>query len=575
MLRRSKRKEHSLIQWLLTLLSLLIAVLVIVLAVTYFYSVHMVQANTISLSQNAVSIYVNDMDNSMLNMSRTLDELAFHTVELADLDTTQESLRYFTSVDLLNTLNANINYGTDADVYFIKNDGSGLVLSSFSSRISGIGIAQVNCYLKEHDISADIPQQNHWGSVTIADDWYYLKYYHIRGNDIGVIVSVDTMMSYVKQTTDINGNYILTDEDGHCLSAVGVQAEKLRASTAKIENEQKIAVGNDQTELIVMRTVNACKARFYNLIPKSNVLKGFTIVQWLLIMLVFLCLCMVIGILIFINRQILYPVARLIGTTREVQTGHLDKQVDYRASTREMKLLKKSFNRMIRQIKVLKIRSYEEKISRQQTELKYLQMQIRPHFYLNALTTIHSMTYKNKNEQIRSFIEALSNHLRYTIRDGVTQVTLEEEVGHIEDYIKMQEIRFPDSVLFVADIAPEVKNCLIPQFIILTFVENAFKHAMSPDKGLSLMLQGKKTEKNGRSVLIIIFEDNGNGFPDDVIRRINAPNTDQNDTGGWQIGLFNIKKTLSLFYGKAGSMVLSNSQPSGAHVELIIPLGKE
>ncbi len=575
MLRNAKRKKHSLIQRLITMLSLLIGVLVIVLLATYLYSLRIVQTNTVNLSQNAVSIYVNDMNNSLINMSRTLDELAFNTIKLSDLSSTEETQRYFISVNLLNILNAKINYGTDADAYFIKNTGSSLVLTSFSNRISGISTAQVNDYLRKHNLFSAMPQQNHWAPVAIAGSWYYLKYYCIDGNDIGVLVSTDTLMSYVRQTAGEYGNYVLTDGQGRCLSAVGTQTKKMSLGSEKPGNKEKVAVLTDRNELIVTGTVNQCEARVSNLIPRSNVLQGFTVIQWSLILMVLLCLCLVIGILAFANREILSPVVRLIRAIWEVQSGNLDRQVNYSANTREMNLLKKSFNHMMRQIKVLKIRSYEEKISRQKAELKYLQMQIRPHFYLNALTTIHSMTYQNKNEQIRSFIEALSNHLRYTIRDGVTQVTLAEEIRHIEDYIRMQEIRFPDSVLFVADIVPEVKECLIPQFLLLTFVENAFKYAMSLDTTLSLMLQGRKTKKNGRPVLALVLEDNGKGFPEDVIQRINAPIVKQINPDGRQIGLYNVKKTLSLFYGKEGGMVLSNCLPSGAHVEITIPLGKE
>lgn len=575
MQKNAKRNRKSLIHRLVIWMCLLIGVLAVVLTTTYLYLHNIVQANTVSLSENAVSIYVNDINNSLINMSKTLDEVAFNTAELSNLNDSQDSQRYFTSENLLNVLNAKINYGTDADAYFIKNTGNDLVLTSFSGRVSGGQIAEVNAYLQGHDIASVLSEQNKWGSVRVGDSFYYLKYYDIDQNDIGVLVSAETMMSYVKQTVGEKNGYVLTDDQGNCISAAGVKAVQFSAGSSKLANSAQVVIHTSQNELIVTGKVPECGARLSNVIARSSVFQGFTVIQWVLILLVLLCLCMVVFLLLFLNREVMEPVRQLIGALRDVRSGHLERQVEYAASTREMDLLKRTFNHMTRQIRHLKIRSYEEKISRQKVELRYLQMQIRPHFYLNALTTVHSMTYKNKNEQIRSFIEALSNHLRYTLRDGVSKVTFAEEVRHIGDYIRMQEIRFPNSVLFVADVAPEAQNGMIPQFLILTFVENAFKYAMSLDTELSLLLKGRRMERNGRAYLQIVFEDNGKGYPEEVIRRVNAQEEGPAAADGGQIGLHNVKKTLALFYGKEGELVISNSRPTGARVEITLPFSEE
>ena len=60
----------------------------------------------------------------------------------------------------------------------------------------------------------------------------------------------------------------------------------------------------------------------------------------------------------------------------------------------------------------LRIRAYDEKIQLMDTQMKYFQMQLKPHFFLNALTTIYSMSYQKRNEDIRTYIDALTKQVR-------------------------------------------------------------------------------------------------------------------------------------------------------------------
>jgi len=73
--------------------------------------------------------------------------------------------------------------------------------------------------------------------------------------------------------------------------------------------------------------------------------------------------------------------------------------------------IKDAFNRLMDEIMKLKIQSYEKQINLQETELKCIKLQIRPHFFLNAMTTISSLSQQGKNKEIESYISALSkNH---------------------------------------------------------------------------------------------------------------------------------------------------------------------
>lgn len=59
------------------------------------------------------------------------------------------------------------------------------------------------------------------------------------------------------------------------------------------------------------------------------------------------------------------------------------------------------FNRMADQIKKLKIDVYEEQLNKQRAELKHLQLQINPHFFLNSLNIIYSFTFTGQYDLIQ------------------------------------------------------------------------------------------------------------------------------------------------------------------------------
>ena len=130
--------------------------------------------------------------------------------------------------------------------------------------------------------------------------------------------------------------------------------------------------------------------------------------------------------------------------------------------------LKDAFNRLMDEIMKLKIQSYEKQIDLQETELKCIKLQIRPHFFLNAMTTISSLSQQGKNKEIESYISALSKNIRYMFRAGLHTVSLQEEVTHVENYFEMQELKYPGCVFYYIDINPEVREWKIPQMMIVT-----------------------------------------------------------------------------------------------------------
>ena len=199
-----------------------------------------------------------------------------------------------------------------------------------------------------------------------------------------------------------------------------------------------------------------------------------------------------------------------------------------------------------------------------------LRAQIRPHTFLNAITTISNMTYMNKPEEIRSYINAFAKFIRYMLNVSASWTTVEEEARQITNYLKMQQNRFPESVNFSLEYPPELADARIPFMILYTLVENSIKHAMSLYEPLEIKVTCRRVETDTFRGICLTEEDNGVGFKPDVLDKLGDVRTNVLNTKE-HLGLSNVRYTLHLVYGRDDLLRASNRPDGGAHVELWIP----
>jgi two-component system LytT family sensor kinase len=135
-----------------------------------------------------------------------------------------------------------------------------------------------------------------------------------------------------------------------------------------------------------------------------------------------------------------------------------------------------------------------------ETELKFLKYQFNPHFLFNSINSIFFLIHKNPDmasASLAKFSELLRHQL-YECNDE--QIPLDKEISYLENFIELEKLRQnPDlEVTFtVEDDYPA--NLGIAPFVLMTFVENAFKH-VSKHKGrpntinIRLAIQGRQLQ---------------------------------------------------------------------------------
>ena len=281
------------------------------------------------------------------------------------------------------------------------------------------------------------------------------------------------------------------------------------------------------------------------------------------------CILLLLVLVYVLYRMVSVPVLEMLEATERVKAGDLTYQMRENWDSREFNTLTASFNAMVISAHQARLELRAREKQKRQDELTMLRAQIQPHFFLNAITTVSNMTYQNRNEEIRQYIAALAKFMRYMLNLQCKQVLVTEELAHIDNYLKMQAIRFPNSVCVETWMDPGAENLEIPYLLLFTVVENTFKHAMNLYSTLELRIRCEPADEPGFHGWRISVRDNGQGFSQEALARIRSTAVPENPKE--HLGLTNVRRTLMLTYGRSDLLRLSNLPEGGAMVEIWIP----
>src|SRR6185295_20219353 len=131
-----------------------------------------------------------------------------------------------------------------------------------------------------------------------------------------------------------------------------------------------------------------------------------------------------------------------------------------------------------------------------EAQLDALQFQLRPHFLFNTLNSILPLVGKDP-ERARQMVVRLGELLRLSLRSEDTPlVTLEEEIGILEKYLSIEQVRFRDRLDVSIAIDPQVASARVPSFLLQPLVENAIKHGL-PGRGARGTISIRASSENG------------------------------------------------------------------------------
>ena len=184
------------------------------------------------------------------------------------------------------------------------------------------------------------------------------------------------------------------------------------------------------------------------------------------------------------------------------------------------------------------------------TELKFLKAQLNPHFLFNTLNNLYYLALEKSDKAPKAILQ-LSDMLDYVMRTSKSvRVPLEDELKQVENYIGLELLRYEDRVSVETVISGKVQDCTIGPMILITLIENAFKHGIMKMAGMSWI----KLSVDSSSERMII----------------SVRNSWKAKASGNGIGLENLRRQLNLLYGDEFQLFIESNRPEEFSVNLTI-----
>lgn len=554
--KKTAPQNKSFLQVLSTLMRiqfiLSIAVLVLFVLLTYRNT----QERQRTELSNYTAIYASQIKNRMDRAVDILAELVYDNGYLDQLRSSDEATRQYAGVLLHNEMLSLMR----------TNEGADMVVVAEASQDQVIGVKTSGVTLDEELEIKDFAMQcavnggrsYNWQVFRGEEKTYFYRALIQESRAVLVVLSTETLLSAFPTAEIADTCFLLTDGAGNILDARGSTAVTVSCLDAlpRAGMQLQHRLGEEDFYLYGRQE----KLDFSN--QGSHVILLFIII---------------LGLLAFdlyygrrTRQELLVPMEKMTRDIQRIQEGQLELRISTESDSVEFRTLVDAFNRLVDEIIHLKIESYEKQLALLDTEQKYTRLQIKPHFFLNAMSTIVGLNRAGKSEAIETYINALSKNIRYMFSSGLHTVPLQEEIRHVENYFEMQELKYPDGVLYFVDVAEDVADWPIPQMLIHTLVENEYKYAVTAGHQTMVLIKVEKVRWQKEEMLCIQVEDDGKGYPQEVLDAINkGMQTTRRD--GTRVGLASIRRLLELMYDRENLFVLSNVEPHGAMSRAYIP----
>ncbi len=226
-----------------------------------------------------------------------------------------------------------------------------------------------------------------------------------------------------------------------------------------------------------------------------------------------------------------------------------------------------SVNQLGEKIHTLIEESYKKELDRKISELNLLQEQINPHFLYNALSSISVLAMGNGDKVASRAILYLSDFYRITLSKGKQDITIREELNLLESYLKIQRMRFDDSIEVEYELDESLLDVHVVKLTLQPIVENAIHHGRDDDSEAFHILI-RLFEEQGKTVFEVI--DDGCGM--DPEKLMDLQNSMNHSEGGY--GLRNVNIRIKLQYGPQYGVYIESERGFGTKIRIEFP-GRE
>lgn len=355
--------------------------------------------------------------------------------------------------------------------------------------------------------------------------------------------------------------YALMDSSGKILMATedsGLSKDTFFPATSDKDNSVQIA-GREYIQ--VEESFPELNIRLVYSVPVDELLPNKMVIGSFMLLIALGLFALSLLLAFTFSTLLTRPILRLCTKISLIRKAHGSEEHLPQAKN-EISLLQQNFSSMMEEIDQLIEKVRWEQKEKRKHELALLQSQIQPHFLYNTLDTAYVLSHLGEKEAAKETIKALADFYRVALSSGQEEISLERELRNIQDYLKIQTIRYHDILTYEIEVDNRWLDNAILKLSIQPLVENAIYHGIKPlGKPGHIRIFAVSEEGD----LYIYVEDNGVGFsqnhPDELLC--------QRDSKSF--GLLNVHQRLKLHYGDKYGIILK----AGAVTQVILHLPRQ
>ena len=534
-------KKHSIHFFFKLLLVLLLINILINIAMSNITRNFIKNQNIVHL-RSSIEIYADSVNEKLHSVERFMYSTITHNESLEKLNHVQTFLEYQENLKKVQTSFTEFEYQNETHMTFLLETDS----TEHFINVSNLYIPYEDYLLLKSNLKSlrsDISDRK-WKNVTTKNSEYLVKSVHYEGKIIYAVISSEDILKPLRKLNIGNNGKLSLKEPNNIPS----------------EN-YLIHAQNEKTHL---------PFDIYVLVDYAEVFRNITLLEVFLSVVPIIITILSIIIILYIRQWMIKPITRL--TERLSQLGDSIPPSEFFISEGILEIDKANdkLNKVIFDMQELKIREYHSQLELKKIELNYLKNQIRPHFYLNMLSMIHSMLQTKNYKEIEELTILTSNYLRHLFMANQDFSELKDEVQHIKDYLEIQRIRYGNSIYFSLNYNDDLQNTLVPSLLLQTFIENTIKHGFSFQDLFTILLSIKKVKTENSDYIQICIEDNGPGFSEEILSKLNQKQSLITEDRH-HIGITNTIERLNLLYPNDYTITFENNEEGGAKILLLIP----
>lgn len=383
-----------------------------------------------------------------------------------------------------------------------------------------------------------------------------------NGKSVLVVVCNESVLRQISE----DGQMFIIDENGNTLygEREELSEEEKKEICARKNGDDTYVFGT--LKINNWKIVEKISFNDFELLYQKNTIYLF--------MLLVIIITLVSLLVFYLDRKFLKPLT----TLSEIMQYSAEEEfkLPQRDCLREDEVgtLYRGYEKMMKEIHMLIQEKYVSEIKYLNSKLQSLMSQINAHFIFNTLENISSLAYLEENVQIATMSKSLGDMLRYSIDYEKDEEKLKTEILHIEQYIKIQEIRFGNHIFLEKKIEKGLEETKVLKFMLQPIVENSIEHGLA---GIDLPWIIRLSAYKDRGGVTVTVCDNGIGMSEAVVenvrKKIHAYDelSSDSDSRYVSIGLSNIHKRIQLLYHDPYGLDIENAEGRGVKILIHLP----